>query len=277
MFKKMYKPSIDYLFTYLESHKKQWQKLWERMHLDSWESEVEEFLNALERDIGSRIFDEGVVGFSVKKYANRLSELFLTFAQGDFARQMEKILGQRIYGGTEWWQTIKKGWITELEIRARSTATDSIFQARQYVFRSIREGHDFNTILEGLRNRFSDLSENRLKFLARDLTGTMNATIQQYMHLSVGIEHYIWNTQADERVRGRPGGLYSNVPVSHWEMEGLLCKWNDPAVYSDDYGKTWLPKQGNMPKMHVGLDYNCRCLATPWLSFLVKEVDDEAA
>lgn len=277
MFKKMVKPSLNYLFNYLESHKEQWQKQWEHIHMDSWESDVDAFMSELEREIGTKIFDQGTVGFSVKRYVDRLSELLLTFAQGDFARQMEKILGQKIYGGTEWWQVIKKKWIIELESRARSTATDFIFQARRYVFRAVREGHDFNTILEGLKLRSSELTEGRLKFLARDLTGTLNATIQQYMHLSVGIEYYIWDTQADERVRGRPGGLYPNAPIDHWEMEGLLCKWNDPTVYSNDYGKTWLPKQENMPKKHVGIDYNCRCLATPFLSFLAEEVDNEAA
>lgn len=277
MFKKMYKPSLDYMFNYFESHREQWQKQWERVHLDSWESEVEAFMASLELEIGNKAFDTKTIGFSVQGYVDRLAELLLVFRQGDFARQMEKILGEKIYGGTEWWQVIKKKWIVELEARARSTATDFIFQARRYVFRAVREGKDFENILEGLKLRANDLTENRVKFLARDLVGSLNAVIQKNMQESVGVEFYLWQTQADERVRGRPGGLYPNAPIKHWEMEGVLCKWDDPTVYSIDMGLTWIPRYEDMPKKHPGEDYNCRCMAIPFLNILAEEVDNEAA
>jgi len=35
-------------------------------------------------------------------------------------------------------------------------------------------------------------------------------------------------------------------------MEGIVCKWADPTVYSDYGGKTWKKRTKDMPKVHPG-------------------------
>ena len=48
-------------------------------------------------------------------------------------------------------------------------------------------------------------------------------------------------------------------------MQGLLCKWADPNVYSDDKGKTWKARTAEMPHNHPGDDIMCRCRAAPFI------------
>ncbi|GHV93676.1 hypothetical protein AGMMS50268_41790 [Spirochaetia bacterium] len=68
---------------------------------------------------------------------------------------------------------------------------------------------------------------------------------------SVGLKMYIWETAHDERVR-----------PSHALMDGKLCKWADPTVYSRTGGKTWVPRPKGAPHVHPGDEDGCRCVAT---------------
>jgi hypothetical protein len=73
---------------------------------------------------------------------------------------------------------------------------------------------------------------------------------------------YIWETAHDERVRS-----------THAPMDGLLCRWDKPDVYSADGGKTWIPRPMGAVHQHPGMDYQCRCIATTYWEELMGEVD----
>lgn len=55
---------------------------------------------------------------------------------------------------------------------------------------------------------------------------------------------------------------------SHSALNGMLCKYSDPTVYSDDGGKTW-KKRSTIGAFigKPGEDYQCRCLALPYVSW----------
>jgi hypothetical protein len=92
---------------------------------------------------------------------------------------------------------------------------------------------------------------------------------------SVGLTMYIWETSGDERVRGNPSGKYPNARPSHYLMDGLLCRWSDSAVYSQDGGKTWIDRPSGAVILHPGQDYQCRCTAIAYWQELVGEADEQ--
>lgn len=123
------------------------------------------------------------------------------------------------------------------------------------------------TLRQQIREEFK-VSDGRAKVLARDQTSKMNTSISAIRQTNLGIDTYIWKTVEDERVVGRPGGKYPKITKlhrNHWMMQGLLCKWDDPTVYSDDKGKTWKKRLQQMPQNHPGVDIMCRCRAAPYI------------
>lgn len=123
------------------------------------------------------------------------------------------------------------------------------------------------TLRQQIKEEFK-VSDGRAKVLARDQTSKMNCSLTAIRQSSLGIDTYVWKTAEDERVVGRPGGVYpkiSKLHRNHWMMQGLLCKWQDPSVYSDDKGKTWKKRVPEMPQNHPGEDIMCRCRAAPFI------------
>lgn len=106
------------------------------------------------------------------------------------------------------------------------------------------------------------VSDNRAKVIARDQTAKMNTSISAIRQRAIGIDMYIWRTVQDERVVGKPGGKYpkgTKLHKDHYIMEGKVCRWDDPNVYSEDNGKTWKKRLEKMPHNHPGDDIQCRC------------------
>lgn len=123
------------------------------------------------------------------------------------------------------------------------------------------------TLKQQIKEEFK-VSDGRAKVLARDQTSKMNTSMAAIRQKNLGIDMYIWKTAQDERVVGRPGGVYPKITKlhrNHWMMQGLLCKWDDPTVYSDDKGKTWKKRLQEMPQNHPGVDIMCRCNAAPYI------------
>lgn len=123
------------------------------------------------------------------------------------------------------------------------------------------------TLKQQIKEEFK-VSDGRAKVLARDQTSKMNTSLTQKRQTQLGIEWYVWKTVEDERVVGRPGGLYpkgTKLHRNHYIMQGKVCKWDDPTVYSDDGGKTWKPRTEEMPQNAPGQDIMCRCRAAPYI------------
>jgi uncharacterized protein with gpF-like domain len=123
------------------------------------------------------------------------------------------------------------------------------------------------TLRQQIKEEFK-VSDGRAKVLARDQTSKMNTSISAIRQVNLGIECYVWKTVEDERVVGKPGGVYpktTKLHKNHYIMQGLLCKWADPNVYSDDKGATWKPRTAQMPHNHPGDDIMCRCRPAPFI------------
>lgn len=123
------------------------------------------------------------------------------------------------------------------------------------------------TLRQQIKEEFK-ISDGRAKVLARDQTAKMNTAVTAIRQQNLGIDCYIWKTVEDNAVVGKPGGLYpkpTKLHRNHYIMNGLLCKWNDANVYSDDKGKTWKQRTDEMPHNHPGDDIMCRCRPAPFI------------
>jgi uncharacterized protein with gpF-like domain len=123
------------------------------------------------------------------------------------------------------------------------------------------------TLRQQIKEEFK-VSDGRAKVLARDQTSKMNTSISAIRQVNLGIDCYVWKTVEDERVVGKPGGVYpktTKLHKNHYIMQGLLCKWADPNVYSDDKGATWKLRTAQMPHNHPGDDIMCRCRPAPFI------------
>jgi len=98
--------------------------------------------------------------------------------------------------------------------------------------------------------------------IARDQTAKLTDTLNTARQQALGIEEYYWRTMKDVNVVGNPNGSYPDwnpKHMDHYIMEGVLCRYDDPTVYSTDDGRTWKNRTGAMPKNHPSDDILCRC------------------
>lgn len=99
------------------------------------------------------------------------------------------------------------------------------------------------------------VSANQAEFWARDQTLKLYADVNQDRHAAAGVTRYEWGTSDDERVRGRPGGLWAASPSNHFVLDKTIQRWDAPPVVDAGTGR----------RCHPGKDYECRCTAYPHL------------
>lgn len=189
------------------------------------------------------------------------------FKAQEAQKYMKAILGKRtIPYNDAWWEDVERSLRDELGRRLAGSISEYTTKLSKYITRVSAEKISYNDAVVGIKGIMGDISDARAAFLARDLTGSVNSISTQKLHVNVfGINTYLWVTAADERVRGTPGGPYASAIPSHYVMERLLCRWDNPGVYSQDGGVTWQPRNDIMPHAHAGMPYQCRCVSEAYL------------
>jgi hypothetical protein len=176
----------------------------------------------------------------------------------------------------DWWPDLKEIWANENYKLITSSARKYIDRVNQQVENAVTNGWSVGQLTQAIKKISHSIRDTDAARLARDQIGKLNGEVTQARMEAVGLDMYIWSTSGDERVRGKPvslGGIYPNALPTHYLMEGLLCRWDDPTVYSQDGGKTWIPRPSGAVLLHPGYDYNCRCTALSYWNELVGEVD----
>lgn len=138
----------------------------------------------------------------------------------------------------------------------KNMATDFKQRISETIMVSVQSGERSTNLITQIREDFH-VTESRAKLIARDQTSKLNGSLVKARAQAVGSKTYIWVGVSDERER-----------PSHSVLNGMLCKWGDPTVYSDDNGDTWKSRRSIGAFIgHPSEDYQCRCNARAVIQF----------
>lgn len=175
----------------------------------------------------------------------------------------EVAIGEKFAMDTPGVSGVLKGWAST-QVTLISNATMALEQSVNLrVRQGVQKGWTPAQVKSLLLSDLPDMTARRAQTVARDQVSKLNGDLTQLRMEDAGFETYTWETAQDERVRGLPGGRYPDAHPSHWVMQGLICRWDDPTVCLDKASGEWVPRPGNAPLTHPGSDILCRCVAVP--------------
>jgi SPP1 gp7 family putative phage head morphogenesis protein len=206
--------------------------------------------------------DESKSGSPIYMGLGNIADSVFDFNEGQFEKGAKTALGVEFPVGEDWWPFARDIWANRNYDLIKSDMKNYIGQINALTEKSVTSGWSVKTLREQIMTLDGKITKSRANFIARDQIGKLNGEITQRRMESVGLTMYIWETSGDERVR-----------PSHEMMDGGLCKWGDSTVYSQDGGKTWIPRPSGAVFLHPGADYQCRCTATSYWDELVGEAD----
>jgi len=203
----------------------------------------------------------------------KIADTMNDFNEGQYEKAAKAELGVHFPVYEDWWPETKKAWAEQNYNLIRKMSNEYITQVNTLAEQAVVNGWSVKQLQEAILKADQTIKGSRANLIARDQIGKLNGMSTQARMESLGLEYYTWSTSSDERVRGNPAGHYPYARPSHYLMEGLLCRWDDPKVYSDDQGKTWQPRPAGAVLMHPGYDIQCRCTALMWWDEIEQEVD----
>lgn len=203
-----------------------------------------------------------LASISITELAPQLSAGFVARANQQNKEQTQRTFSQAF--GIDLTGMLGEGAIKpEMEKAVRdnvdlitSIHTDFIHDIGAAVFDNMKDGGRHENLIDIIKER-GNVTRNRARLIARDQTSKLNADLTEARNVALGLDLYEWGGTGDERERD-----------SHFVLNGMLCKYSDPTVYSDDDGKTW-KKRSTIGAFigKPGEDYQCRCLALPRVSW----------
>lgn len=177
-------------------------------------------------------------------------------ATNDF---LEFTIGRGFDMRTTWTASAVKEWADSNYERITSLSQSHISKVNVMLREAVAYGESWESVTAKIE-KLTGLTKNHAKLIAVDQIGKLNSKLTEYRQTELGITTYYWRTAHDERVRGRPKpGKYPKAVPSHWDMEGLLCRWDDATMVSFDKGVTWEKRNLRMPLEHPGIPVRCRC------------------
>jgi uncharacterized protein with gpF-like domain len=219
------------------------------------------------------IDDESKSGSPIYMGLGNIADSTFDFNEGQYEKGAKAALGVEFPVGEDWWPDARDTWANKNYDLIHSDMQKYIGQVNDLTEKAVTSGLSVKELTKQILALDDKITKSRAEFIARDQIGKLNGEITHRRMESVGLSMYIWETSGDERVRGDPGGKYPSAKPSHWLMDGALCRWDDSTVYSQDGGKTWIPRPSGAVLLHPGDDYLCRCTALAYWWELVGEAD----
>ncbi|WP_298768838.1 phage minor head protein [uncultured Fibrobacter sp.] len=250
------------------------------------ELEMKEFIASMLRDNGKQLKELALLGYQADGLDDvNAAEVFtpsnIEEKAGDFFREVsdfssrkmddfaEKTVGRTI-GYIPNQSKLRDDFVNNFVANCKSAAEDQKKEIAAAVYKHrMFPNEDSGSLVKEINAINTKYTKNKSKFIARNETGNLNGAIQRTQMEGAGFRYYKWMSMLDGVTRD-----------THRSMNGLVCKWEDDTVYSDDGGKTWKKRTGSMFIGQPGQDYNCRCTAIPFDPELeddyeVKEMPEE--
>ncbi|WP_407447862.1 phage minor head protein [Fibrobacter sp.] len=241
------------------------------------ELEMKEFIASMLRENGKLLKELALLGYQADGLDDvNSSEVFtpsnIEEKAGDFFREVsdfssrkmddfaEKAVGRTI-GYIPNQSKLRDDFVNNFVANCKSAAEDQKKEIAAAVYKHrMFPNEDSGSLVKEINSINTKYTKNKSKFIARNETGNLNGAIQRTQMEGAGFRYYKWMCMLDGVTRD-----------THRSMNGLVCKWEDDTVYSDDGGKTWKKRTGSMFIGQPGQDYNCRCSAIPF----DPELDDD--
>lgn len=221
---------------------------------DSW-------VDSLERAVTT-------IGMRAQGLTARAQQLSLEFGQsvaqfnrGQMRSMLRAAVGVDYTRAEPWLADEVRSWAAENARLITSIPEQSLTKIEGMAQRGVRSGASAQDIAREIRAEF-DVTDARARLIARDQVSKLNGDLTRKRQEGLGIELYRWQSSRDERVR-----------ASHDALEGKLCRWDDPTVYSDDDGATWRARSSiGGVELHPGEDFQCRCHGEPAIDKLLDDL-----
>lgn len=205
---------------------------------------------------------ERLEGLNINAFASQLASGFLTRLNRNNSRSFNSNiknttgvdLGSQI--NTPEMQQLLDVKTAENVALIKSIKNQYIEQVGAVIRENVVSGQRSTTLITEIKER-GNVSESRAKLIARTETAKTTSQITQLRSEALGATTYYWSSSGDERTR-----------PDHQAMDGMLCKWSDDTVYSDDGGKTWKKRSAiGGVEIKPGEIFNCRCTSMPLVSW----------
>lgn len=193
----------------------------------------------------------------------KIAESLLEFSAKQWDKSAKSALGVEFPVTAKWWPDAKSAWAEENYKLIKSLASDYIGKVNLQTEMAITNGWSSRQLAKEIM-KLNGVKQKQATLIARDQIGKLNGQTTQARMESMGLNLYEWSTSGDERVRD-----------SHKKLQGKICKWNDPSVYSEDEGKTWQQRPMSWCQLHPGYDIQCRCTTLMYWQELVDEIDGQ--
>jgi SPP1 gp7 family putative phage head morphogenesis protein len=208
---------------------------------DAWTDSVDRVIETLTLRL-----DTGQLNRSV--YLEDIGQRTSRWNDEEWQRTMRAVAGVSIPLRESWLSNKLSEFVAENAALIKTQSQRIIDYVGASVRRGVASGRRHEELRDDLIKKFG-VEERRAKLIARDQVAKLNGDLMELRQRNVGVEEYYWETSRDQRVRD-----------SHKKLQGMLCRWDDDSVYSDDDGETW--KSRDSIGAYVGRpaqDYQCRC------------------
>lgn len=223
------------------------------LNLDSWVDSVDDIMESLKV-------------WGMAKASEMLAVITLKASQiGDwntkqFKQSIKTVVGVDPVSKNQGYQTLIQSWSKENSRLITSIQSNLLDDVAGVTQRGMSAGKSINDISKEIKDRYG-VTKSRARTIARTEVGKLNGNLTKVRNQELGIKTYYYVASMDERVRD-----------SHKALNGMLCKWDDDRVYSDDNGKSWKRRSGKMFIGSPGQDINCRCTSRSNVNQLLEEL-----
>lgn len=198
-------------------------------------------LDELSREIGRDVTPD-----RARRIASSVGGDVSIHSIADLQRQIRSAVGLDVFvgpGSTRMRERL--GLFVEENASLISSIGDEHTRRVERVIRDAVRRGDRVEILQARIEREFDVVGSRAELIALDQILKAHGAFTEAAQLDAGIVEYTWATSNDERVR-----------ETHAALDGERFSWSSPPIVSSD-GR----------REHPGGDFQCRCTATPVLTF----------
>lgn len=148
---------------------------------------------------------------------------------------------------------LKENFVNEFVANCESASVAQKKKIAEIIYKHRMFPEQSESLVEEIKKANKNFTNKQASFIARNETENINGALMRERQTQAGFDCYEWMTMADGAVRD-----------SHRALDGKICKWSNPNVYSEDGGKTWKKRTSSMYIGQPCQDYNCRCTALPF-------------